>query len=104
MEEKKVLYRDTDNRMLGGVASGLAAYMDWDVTLVRLVFVFCLFAVQGSFFAYILAWIVIPSKYNSSGGLGLGKILLLILLCGFPILLLMAFIYTLVFGIFIPFL
>lgn len=36
MEEKKKLYRDTDNRILGGVASGLATYMGWDITLVRL--------------------------------------------------------------------
>ena len=32
METKKSLYRDTDNKMLGGVASGLAEYMNWDVT------------------------------------------------------------------------
>ena len=62
MEGKKMLYRDTDNKMLGGVASGLAEYMGWDVTLVRLAFVFCLFAIQGSVLAYILAWIIIPSK------------------------------------------
>ena len=66
METKKTLYRDTDNKMLGGVASGLAEYMNWDVTLVRLAFVFCLFAVQGSVLAYILAWIVVPGKYNPS--------------------------------------
>ena len=62
METKRTLYRDTDNMMLGGVASGLAEYMNWDVTLVRLAFVFCLFAVQGSVLAYILAWIVVPGK------------------------------------------
>ena len=90
MEENKKLYRDTDNRMLGGVASGLATYMEWDVTLVRLALVFCLFAVQGSVLAYILAWIIVPGKYNTSGGLGFGKILLLILVCAFPILLIIA--------------
>ncbi len=90
MEEKKTLNRDTDNKMLGGVASGLAEYMNWDVTLVRLAFVFCLFAVQGSVLAYIIAWIIIPSKYNPSGGLGFGKILLLIIICALPILLFMA--------------
>lgn len=26
------LFRDPDNKVLGGVASGLAAYMGWDVT------------------------------------------------------------------------
>ena len=30
METKRTLYRDTDNKMLGGVASGLAEYMNWD--------------------------------------------------------------------------
>ena len=93
METKRTLFRDTDNRMLGGVASGLAEYMGWDVTLVRLVFVFCLFAVQGSVLAYILAWIIVPGKYNPSGGLGFGKILLLVILCGLPMIL-----FSLVFG------
>ncbi len=98
MEEKKTLYRDTDNKMLGGVASGLAEYMNWDVTLVRLVLVFCLFAVQGSVLAYILAWIIIPSKYNPSGGLGFGKILLLLLICALPVLLFMALFGTMFLG------
>ena len=93
MEIKKSLYRDTDNKMLGGVASGLAEYMNWDVTLVRLAFVFCLFAVQGSVLAYFLAWIVVPDKYNPSGGLGFGKILLLLIIIGLPMIL-----FTLLFG------
>lgn len=93
MEIKKSLYRDTDNKMLGGVASGLAEYMNWDVTLVRLAFVFCLFAVQGSVLAYILAWIVVPGKHNPSGGLGFGKILLLLIIIGLPMIL-----FTLLFG------
>ena len=93
METKKTLSRDTDNRMLGGVASGLAEYMGWDVTVTRLVFVFCLFAVQGSVLAYILAWIIVPGKYDKNGGLGFGKILLLLFVCALPIIL-----FTLVFG------
>ena len=93
METKRTLYRDTDNRMLGGVSSGLADFMGWDVTVTRLVFVFCLFAVQGSVLAYILAWIIVPGKYNPSGGLGFGKILLLVILCGLPMIL-----FSLVFG------
>jgi phage shock protein PspC (stress-responsive transcriptional regulator) len=96
METKRTLFRDTDNRMLGGVASGLAEYMNWDVTLVRLVFVFCLFAVQGSVLAYLLAWIIAPSKYNPSGGLSFGKILLLLILCGLPVIL-----FSLMFGVMI---
>ena len=90
MENKKVLYRNTDNKMLGGVASGLAEYMDWDVTLVRLVFVFCLFAVQGSVLAYILAWIVVPSKGNPPRPFSIGLLLLLIMICVLPVIFFMA--------------
>lgn len=104
MEEKRVLYRDTDNRMLGGVASGLAAYMNWDVTLVRLAFVFSLFAVQGALLAYIIAWIVVPDKYNPSGGLSAGKILLLIILCTLPVLLMMVLVGACFFSVLLPFL
>ena len=84
MEGKKILYRDTDNRMLGGVASGLAKYMDWDMTLVRLAFVFCLFAVQGSVLAYIIAWILIPAKGSMPKPLSFGLIILLLLICFLP--------------------
>ena len=103
METKRTLYRDTDNKMLGGVASGLAEYMNWDVTLVRLAFVFCLFAIQGSLLAYILAWIIIPGKYNPSGGFGFGKILLLIIICAMPIFLLMALFGAAFFAMFAAF-
>ena len=100
METKKSLYRDTDNKMLGGVASGLAEYMNWDVTLVRLAFVFCLFAVQGSVLAYILAWIIVPGKSDTSGGLSFGKILLLLIVCGLPIILLTILMGAMILGMF----
>lgn len=32
-------YRNPDDKMLGGVVSGLAAYWGWDVTMLRLVLV-----------------------------------------------------------------
>ena len=100
METKKTLFRDTDNRMLGGVASGLAEYMNWDVTLVRLAFVFCLFAVQGSVLAYILAWIIVPSKGSTSNGLSFGKILLLLIICGLPMILMTILMGSMILGMF----
>lgn len=100
METKRTLYRDTDNKMLGGVASGLAEYMNWDVTLVRLAFVFCLFAVQGSVLAYILAWIIVPSKGSTSNGLSFGKILLLLIICGLPMILLTILMGSMILGMF----
>ena len=100
METKKTLSRDTDNRMLGGVASGLAEYMNWVVTLVRLAFVFCLFAVQGSVLAYILVWIIVPSKGSTSNGLSFGKILLLLIICGLPMILLTILMGSMILGMF----
>ena len=100
METKKTLYRDTDNRMLGGVASGLAEYMNWDVTLVRLAFVFCLFAVQGSVLAYIFAWIIVPCKGSTSNGLSFGKILLLLIICGLPMILMTILMGSMILGMF----
>ena len=33
----KRLYRDPNNKLLGGVCGGLAAYLNWDVSLIRLI-------------------------------------------------------------------
>ena len=85
METKRTLFRDTDNKMLGGVASGLAEYMGWDVTVTRLVFVFCLFAVQGSVLAYLLAWIIVPSKGKQPKPISIGLVMLLVLVCLLPV-------------------
>jgi len=56
------LYRSRDNRMLGGVAGGLASYLDVDSALVRLAFVALFFAAGAGFLAYIIAWIVLPEE------------------------------------------
>ena len=56
----KKLYRNTDNKMLAGVCSGIADYFDIDPTLVRLGWV--LFSLLGGsgVLGYIIAAIVIP--------------------------------------------
>jgi phage shock protein PspC (stress-responsive transcriptional regulator) len=46
--------------MLGGVCGGLAEYFNIDVTLIRLIMVFLLFAGGIGFVAYVLAWVIIP--------------------------------------------
>jgi phage shock protein PspC (stress-responsive transcriptional regulator) len=61
----KKLYRDTQNKMVGGVASGLAGYFDVNVTWVRLAFILLLFAELLGILIYIVLWIVLPGKpYN----------------------------------------
>lgn len=54
------LFRDPDDKVLGGVASGLAAYLGWDVTWVRVALLVLGFFVHGVILAYIIAWIIIP--------------------------------------------
>ena len=61
-EDKKIkkFYRDNDNKVLGGVCSGLAAYFGVDITVIRLLFVLSVFLFGTGFLAYIVLWIVAP--------------------------------------------
>lgn len=60
------LYRSQQQRMIGGVAGGLAEYFEVDVTLVRLLWVLAVFAGGGGILAYIIAWILIPEEKDIS--------------------------------------
>ncbi len=56
-QRSKRLYRDENNKILGGVCSGIANYFGIDSIVVRILFV-----VTGiGFFAYILLWAFLPS-------------------------------------------
>jgi len=48
--------------MLGGVCSGLAEYLNVDVTIVRLIWAVSIFFGGFGVIAYIIAWIIIPEK------------------------------------------
>jgi phage shock protein C len=61
------LYRSRDDRMIAGVAGGLAKYLNADSTLVRLAFVAVAFAGVGVL-AYIVAWLVIPEEPGTMAG------------------------------------
>ena len=75
-EEKtpKRLFRDPDNKVIGGVCSGIAAYLGWDVTAVRIIFIALAlpFILNGSLIlngvviAYIIAWIIIPEANTAA--------------------------------------
>ena len=59
--ERARLRRHTDEKMLGGVAAGVARHFDFDVSLVRLAFVaLALFGGSG-LVLYIVAWVVVPA-------------------------------------------
>ncbi len=55
----KKLYRSQDDKVIGGVASGLASYFGVDVVVIRVLFVVSIFFVVG-FILYIILWIITP--------------------------------------------
>lgn len=56
----KKLYRNPDERVLGGVASGIASYFGTDITVIRVLFILGLIPGGASFFLYIVLWIITP--------------------------------------------
>ncbi len=57
-EKGKRLYRDENHKILGGVCSGIAAYLGIDPVIVRVLFI-----ISGiGFLAYILLWIFVPGS------------------------------------------
>lgn len=74
--QPKKLYRSGSERIIAGVAGGLAKYFDIDPVIMRLAFVLLAFANGLGLVAYILLWIVVPSengevvKFNNPGRSG----------------------------------
>ncbi|MDE6369305.1 MAG: PspC domain-containing protein [Muribaculaceae bacterium] len=60
--EKKKLFRNVNNKVLGGVLSGLATYLDWDANILRVLYL--VLAIATYFwpltFLYLVAWMIIP--------------------------------------------
>jgi len=56
------LYRDDNDKLLGGVCSGVANYLRLDPTIVRLVLALIAFLGGSGILLYILLWIILPSK------------------------------------------
>lgn len=61
--QSKRLYRSRDNRMICGVAAGVAAYLDVDPTIVRLIWVVAVLAgLVPAVVAYGAGWLLIPDE------------------------------------------
>lgn len=55
------LMRSRADRTCAGVCGGLAHYIDWDPTIVRLLWILAIFLTSGmALFAYLVFWIVMP--------------------------------------------
>lgn len=80
-EEKtpKRLFRDPDNKVIGGVCSGIAAYFGWDVTILRILLIILAFPIfwngafiiKGIVLFYIIAWIIIPEANTATDKLSM---------------------------------
>ena len=62
---KRKLYRDTDESVLGGVASGIAAYFDISVVWIRIAFVLLAFFYGVTILVYIILWIATPAAVTA---------------------------------------
>ena len=63
----KKLFRNENDKILGGVCGGLANYFNIDVVVVRIIFVILLFSGIG-FLTYIVMWIAVPSSSTEQIG------------------------------------
>ena len=65
MENRK-LSRNSMNRVIGGVCSGLAEFFGLDVALVRIAFVIAFMFASFGFWLYIILWIVLPDGQQTT--------------------------------------
>ena len=60
------VFRDGENKVLGGVCSGLAAYFDLDPLWIRLALVVMFFGFGSGIILYLVLWIIIPEAKTTS--------------------------------------
>lgn len=61
-EVHKRLYRDENDKILGGVCAGLANYFGIDVVIVRIIFVVLAISFGFGLIPYIILWVAVPSS------------------------------------------
>lgn len=62
------LMRSRTDRTCAGVCGGLAEYIDWDPTIIRLLWILALFLSGGmALFAYLVFWVVMPEAPAYAG-------------------------------------
>lgn len=62
MKTTKQLYLSRDNRVIGGVAGGIAEYFEIDPTIVRLIIIVTALVAGSGVIAYLIAWIIMPEQ------------------------------------------
>lgn len=62
------LYRDENNKVLGGVCAGLSNYFGIDKMVVRILFVIFAFGFGFGFITYLILWVAVPSTASTKIG------------------------------------
>ena len=60
------LSRPVDDKVIGGVAAGIARHFGWDPLLVRLGFIVLCFVGGAGFLAYVAGWIMLPRDTDAN--------------------------------------
>lgn len=65
-DTKKRLYRNEQEKVIGGVCAGIADYFELDPVLIRAIYILAMFitGVIPLLIAYLVLWIIIPIKKN----------------------------------------
>lgn len=64
MSNTKKFCRDINNKVIGGVCSGIANYFNLDITLVRVLLVILVICGTIGVWAYLLLWLCMPAGNN----------------------------------------
>ena len=59
-------FRDRDGKAIAGVCSGLALYLNIDVTLIRILFLVVFFFGSAGGWVYLVLWIIAPEARTAA--------------------------------------
>ncbi len=60
------LFRNTDDKMIGGVCSGIGSYLGVSEVVMRVVFIISFFAFGTGLLAYVILWLIIPEAKTAT--------------------------------------
>ncbi len=69
MSNSNKLYRSSTDKVIGGVAGGLADYFNMDAVIIRILFVLLAIFGGGGVLIYIIMWIAIPAQTQNYAGI-----------------------------------
>lgn len=70
MNNQRSYYRSRVNRIIGGVCGGLSERLNFDVSIIRLIFVLLALFGGGGLLIYIVLWIIVPERPWGMSGQG----------------------------------